>query len=1531
MTPAAQPDRRVLLAAGTESYRYGDLAGLRGVPGALGCVVETLTALGYRSAAPGGADVPSYLLDPGLTELKDAVRAAAEAAPVVVVYYTGHGLKAERSPYYLVTAEATLGRLDDEALEARQIPRLVLRKDAHDNVLPGDEQPQVLVVLDCCFSGAGGIEALKESLEGMGNPKVWWLASASSIEYAQQGRFAAALRQALLDPDVGSWQELLGLDWVAERINGMLAQGGQTARSISPSGQSTGLTPFFPNPKYVPDVAGLTVAEQHWVSRLRGAPAETATAGFYVTGRTGRVRVVEDLSAWMRQPGDHGLAVVTGSPGCGKSAMLALPVLLTDPERRDTLLAGADPGSLVARAGELFNGLPVFGVHARGFNLYNIAAAIAEHLGRPADNPSDLLADLDGRPETSPRILVVDAVDEARDPELLLTGLLVPLARRAGLRVVAGARRHILAGVEETGLTIDLDTGEYQDPQALASYAYQLLIAAREPDLVSPYRGRHDDTALTVAAGIAEQATGPTAEGQADSFLLAQLLARAARGRPQVIDATSVGWAKQLPATVGTAFDEDLRRLLPGQAPIARTLLAALAWAKGPGLPWEGIWQAVARALAAHTGTNAQVLSRRGVRWLLDNAGAYIVEDLGPGQRSVFRPFHDLIAAHLRGQPSDEQLAADPTAGDGWRKRREQIEKDITRTLAGTVPATADGRPDWERAHPYLRTYLAQHAHAAGPGALAELAADLDYLTVADPAVLTPLLTPTDPALRPIAQPYRRARPLLGGNFRANAGYLQEAMVALTGSHPPSRHIRPAYQTLMARVSRDDSLLTLPGYPGTPGPVSFGTGPAGRLLLAVSDGDHTVRVWDPLTGAPAGEPLTGHTRWVCAVALGTGPDGRLLLATDDGDGTMVLRDPLTGVLVGEPITGHRIWVHSAAFGTGPDERLLLASSSGDQTVRVWDPLTGALIGEPMTHPCTVNSVALGTGADGRLLLATGCGDQTVRVWDPLTGAPASEPLTDHTDLVESVAFGTGADGRLRLASGGGDGMVWVWVWDPVTGIPAGGLLAGHTDVVGSVAFGTGADGRLLLATASHDGTVRVWDPVTGTPVGEPLTGHTRWVTSAAFGTGEDGRLLLATASGDGTVRVWDPVTGTPAGDPMTSHTKGVTSAAFGTGEDGRLLGTASGDGTVRVWDPVTGTPAGDPMTSHTKGVTSAAFGTGEDGRLLGTASGDGTVRVWDPVTGTPAGDPMTSHTKGVTSVAFGNRPGAPLLLASGSHDGTVRVWDPVTGTPAGDPMTGHTKGVTSVAFGNRPGAPLLLASGSYDGTVRVWDPVTGTPAGDPMTGHTKGVTSVAFGNRPGAPLLLASGSYDGTVRVWDPVTGTPVGEPLTGHPGTVTSVAFGTGEDGRLLLATASHDGTVRLWDPVTGAPVGGPLTGHTGLVTSVAFGTRPDGRLLLTTADKDGTVQVWDPVTGGPVGGPLTGHTDLAESMAFGTRPDGRLLLATASERTVRLWDPVTGACTATLQRRTRISSVAAAGMTLAIGDQEGISVIELNLLAAR
>ena len=138
----------------------------------------------------------------------------------------------------------------------------------------------------------------------------------------------------------------------------------------------------------------------------------------------------------------------------------------------------------------------------------------------------------------------------------------------------------------------------------------------------------------------------------------------------------------------------------------------------------------------------------------------------------------------------------------------------------------------------------------------------------------------------------------------------------------------------------------------------------------------------------------------------------------------------------------------------------------------------------------------------------------------------------------------------------------------------------------------------------------------------------------------------------------------------------------------------------------------------------------------------------------------------------------------------------------------------------------------------------------------------------------------------------------------------------------------MRLWDPVTGTPVGEPLAGHTGWVTSVAFGPRPDGRLLLASGSGDGTVRLWDPVTGAASASRSPATRARCTSVAFGTTPDGRLLLASGSDdKTVRLWDMADKVCVLTLRRRSSVRSVAISGALLAIGDEEGVSVIELQI----
>jgi len=919
------------------------------------------------------------------------------------------------------------------------------------------------------------------------------------------------------------------------------------------------------------------------------------------------------------------------------------------------------------------------------------------------------------------------------------------------------------------------------------------------------------------------------------------------------------------PAPGGAAgeFEAALARL--GQRePLARMLLTALAWARGPGLPRGGVWLPVALALRPDGAPVQRNPTGRDVRWLLGVMRAYLVADNGPGGRRAYRIGDAAVAAHLRGEtrggePGDDAAGNGATRGDAdAQERRARAEQRITTALLGTVPGAEHGR-DWARADPYLRAYLACHAAGAGPGTFAALIRDPGFLAVADPDTLIPLMSVASPQLRDLVRAYRRASPLLGADARGNAAHLAEAARGLAGGGVATDGVRPRYRTRLASLRRDDSLLTLTGHTAMVYSVAFGTTPGGRLLLASGSDDGSVRIWDPYTGTPTLPPITGHGD--LASGPGVAPWGQTMKPSET------------------------YW------------------TTGEE----------------------VEALAFGTTRDGRLLLATAGCDRTVRVWDPLTGEPAGDPLTGHTGRVWHVAAARAPGRRLLLASGSDD--CTVRVWDAQTLEAVGGPLTGHTEQVVMVALGT-AGGRFLLASASSDCTVRRWDPLTGEPFGEPLTGHTAPVFTAVFGTAPDGRTLLATCGEDTTIRLWDPLTGEPFGEPLTGHTDRVDGVAFATAPDGRwLMASCSRDQTVRLWDPLACTGVGEPLTGHTSWVFSLALSTAPEGLLLlATGSADTTIRVWDALDAAAPRAPAGGHSRWVTSAAFGTPGGGrPLLLAAGSGEGTVGVWDPLTGRRAGPPLRAAPRDVSAVAYGTDTVGRLLLAAGSADGTVRVWDAATGRPATEPFPAHRGGVRAVAFGTSRGGRLLLATGGTDRTARLWDPFTGTPACEPLTGHQGWVDALAFGTGPAGQLLLATGGGDGTVRLWHALSGHPAGPPLRDRAGGVRALATVFRR-GRLLLAAGGDDPTIRLWDALAGKPAGKPFTGHTKWISSLAFTATPGGRPLLASGSgDGTVRLWQPGRGGCLTTLRRGSAVRCVAAAGLTLALGDDNGLTVVEV------
>ena len=228
---------------------------------------------------------------------------------------------------------------------------------------------------------------------------------------------------------------------------------------------------------------------------------------------------------------------------------------------------------------------------------------------------------------------------------------------------------------------------------------------------------------------------------------------------------------------------------------------------------------------------------------------------------------------------------------------------------------------------------------------------------------------------------------------------------------------------------------------------------AGRDILTSKARDHTIRLWDAVTGQHK-TTLIGHMDGVVSVVFS--PDGRTL-ASGSQDGTARLWDVVTGKHK-TTLRGHTDSVYSVAFS--PDGRTL-ASGSRDNTIRLWDAVTGKHKSTLRGHMDRVCSVAF--SPDGRTL-ASGSYDNTIRLWDA-TGKHRTT-LRGHTDFIFSVAFSP--DGR-TLASGSQDGTIRLW--DAVTGKHKS-TLRGHKDFIFSVAFSP--NGR-TLASGSYDGTMILWD------------------------------------------------------------------------------------------------------------------------------------------------------------------------------------------------------------------------------------------------------------------------------------------------------------------------------------------------------------------------------------------------------------------------------------------------------------------------
>jgi len=307
---------------------------------------------------------------------------------VVVFYFAGHALVEDRDRHYLLCWDSVEDDPTATALATEDVLRILVRSGIGN----------VLFVLDTCYGGAGLRDAVQVALRGIARRSsdavttgMWFVSSAMARDEAVDGALIDALPDALVEVGerTGQRQRYLDLVDIVEALNRRFAARGLGQRAELTAGMVTGLAPFLRNrgyrehlPREDTDLElqrrfARRELHDHFGPRSRGVDFDSEQ-GLYFHGRT---RILNELVQWLTADRSDGKGrIVTGSPGCGKSAVLGRIVAMSDPGYRQWLMQQqAAPGQSVPV------GLVDVAVHARQKRLPEVVEQIASGLGLPGE------------------------------------------------------------------------------------------------------------------------------------------------------------------------------------------------------------------------------------------------------------------------------------------------------------------------------------------------------------------------------------------------------------------------------------------------------------------------------------------------------------------------------------------------------------------------------------------------------------------------------------------------------------------------------------------------------------------------------------------------------------------------------------------------------------------------------------------------------------------------------------------------------------------------------------------------------------------------------------------------------------------------------------------------------------------------------------------------------------------------------------------------------------------------------------------
>jgi WD40 repeat protein len=307
------------------------------------------------------------------------------------------------------------------------------------------------------------------------------------------------------------------------------------------------------------------------------------------------------------------------------------------------------------------------------------------------------------------------------------------------------------------------------------------------------------------------------------------------------------------------------------------------------------------------------------------------------------------------------------------------------------------------------------------------------------------------------------------------------------------------------------------------------------IVSSAAVDDHAVWVWDATTGQPVGPSLPSGLVSVDSIAAGRVGD-RDVVVTGELDsrpaGQIRIWDPVSGVPTGDPLpcdvgVGVGVGIAALAVRRVGDRDLIVAATSDG--VVTWDAVTREAVSRlPFFKPDQPQALALTlapSGAGLHALCAVALDSEViVHEWDAATWQLVSafgirvvpRPVLAFAWLMDQlwIVFVDQRDRNIHIRDAFAGSVVGPAYTRPAADIYA---LAG-----GRVA------GRDVVVAGGRDGTVTILDAASGAPIGAPLAGHEGPVRAVALAH-VNGSDYIVSGGNDRRIICW---AASPPADPL---------------------------------------------------------------------------------------------------------------------------------------------------------------------------------------------------------------------------------------------------------------------------------------------------------------------------------------------------------------------------------------------------------------